>query len=100
MARGGGQEGRTPHARNGRIRFLRGARGVRAPNERTRDRVRAATRGDPGSIGHPIGRARPPRRSTPRGSGLVTYAIRNAGELASPYYLLEVWARREEIDID
>lgn len=27
-------------------------------------------------------------------------AIRNVGELASPYYLLEVWARREEIDID
>ena len=27
-------------------------------------------------------------------------AIRNVGELASPYFLLEVWARREEIDID
>jgi hypothetical protein len=27
-------------------------------------------------------------------------AIRNVGELASPYYLLEVWARREQIDID
>jgi hypothetical protein len=27
-------------------------------------------------------------------------AIRNIGELASPYFLLEVWARREEIDID
>jgi hypothetical protein len=27
-------------------------------------------------------------------------AIRNVGELASPYYLLEVWARQEEIDID
>lgn len=27
-------------------------------------------------------------------------AIRNVGELASPYYLLEVWARREDIDID
>lgn len=27
-------------------------------------------------------------------------AIRNVGELASPYYLLEVWSRREEIDID
>jgi Eco57I restriction-modification methylase len=27
-------------------------------------------------------------------------AIKNIGELASPYFLLEVWARREEIDID
>lgn len=27
-------------------------------------------------------------------------AIRNVGELASPYFLLEVWVRREEIDID
>jgi hypothetical protein len=27
-------------------------------------------------------------------------AIRNVGELASPYYLLEVWARRGEINID
>lgn len=27
-------------------------------------------------------------------------AIRNVGELASPYYLIEVWARREDIDID
>ena len=27
-------------------------------------------------------------------------AIRNVGELASPYFLLEVWARREDIDID
>jgi hypothetical protein len=27
-------------------------------------------------------------------------AIRNVGELASPYYLREVWARRGEIDID
>lgn len=27
-------------------------------------------------------------------------AIRNVGELASPYFLLEVWARRAEIDID
>src|SRR6266511_4401703 len=27
-------------------------------------------------------------------------AIRNVGELASPYFLLEVWARREEVDID
>jgi hypothetical protein len=27
-------------------------------------------------------------------------AIRNVGELASPYFLLEVWARREEIDLD
>lgn len=27
-------------------------------------------------------------------------AVRNIGELASPYFLLEVWARREEIDID
>ena len=27
-------------------------------------------------------------------------AIRNEGGLASPYYLLEVWAQREQIDID
>lgn len=27
-------------------------------------------------------------------------AISNVGELASPYYLLEVWARRGEIDLD
>lgn len=27
-------------------------------------------------------------------------AIRNQGELASPYFLLELWVRREEIDID
>lgn len=27
-------------------------------------------------------------------------AIRNVGELASPYFLLEVWVRREEINID
>lgn len=27
-------------------------------------------------------------------------AIANVGELASPYYLLEVWSRREDIDID
>lgn len=27
-------------------------------------------------------------------------AIRNRGELASPYFLLELWVRREEIDID
>ncbi|MGH9075162.1 MAG: N-6 DNA methylase, partial [Acidimicrobiales bacterium] len=27
-------------------------------------------------------------------------AITNVGELASPYFLIEVWARRDEIDID
>ena len=27
-------------------------------------------------------------------------AIRNVGELASPYFLVEVWSRRDEIDID
>ena len=27
-------------------------------------------------------------------------AIRNIGELASPYFLLDVWARRDEIEID
>lgn len=27
-------------------------------------------------------------------------AIRNVGELASPYFLVEVWARRDEVDID
>ncbi len=27
-------------------------------------------------------------------------AIRNVGELASPYFLLEVWARRDDINID
>jgi len=30
----------------------------------------------------------------------MSQAIRNVGELASPYWLLEVWARRGEIDID
>ncbi|MHB1446203.1 MAG: N-6 DNA methylase [Acidimicrobiales bacterium] len=30
----------------------------------------------------------------------VSSAIKNVGELASPYFLLEVWARRADIDID
>lgn len=48
-----------------------------------------------------------PSASSPRrgdGGGNARWAgrgaIRNVGGLASPYYLLEVWAQREEIDID
>ena len=33
-------------------------------------------------------------------SGPAVSAVRNVGELASPYFLLEVWSRREEVDID